>query len=89
MRNKNSSNSGLSCKHVWSCGEKVQKDKVMMRGWKWKNDQLVEVTMIITTNKEKIRMINVKNSSETLGVWIIPSLRSIDEHEYVERKMIF
>ena len=40
----------------------------MIRGSKWKNDQLVEVTMSITTNEENIRMINVKNSIETLGV---------------------
>ena len=40
----------------------------MMLGSKWKNDQLVEVTMSITTKEEKIRMINVKNSIETLGV---------------------
>ena len=55
-------------------GGKVQKDKVMMHGWKWKNDQIVEVPMNAIINEEKIRMINVKNSVKTLGECISPSL---------------
>ena len=32
-------------------GGKVQKDKVMMHGWKWKNDKIVEVLMKIIMNE--------------------------------------
>ena len=68
-------------------GGKVQKDKVMMYGWKWKNDQIVEVPMNIIINGKKIRMINVKYSVKTLGVHISPSLSWKDEFEYVKQKM--
>jgi hypothetical protein len=68
-------------------GGKVQKDKVMMYGWKWKNDQIVEVPINIIINGIKIRMINVKHSVKTLGVHVSPSLSWKDEFEYVKQKM--
>ena len=40
-------------------GVKAQKDNVMVHGWKCENDQTAEVPMKITTNEEKVRMINV------------------------------
>ena len=52
-----------------------------------KNDQIVEVPMNLTINEEKIRMINIRNSVNKLGVHISPSLRWIDEHEHVEQKI--
>ena len=61
-------------------GGKLQKYKVMMCGWKCKNDQIVEGPMSITINEENIRMTNVK-SIKALGVCISHSLRLKDEHE--------
>ena len=68
-------------------GVNVQKDKVMMCGCKFKNDQIVEVLMNIKINEEKIRMIDMKKNVKPLGVHTSTSLRWKDEHECVKQKM--
>ena len=59
-------------------GGKVQKEKVMMHGWKWKNDKIVEVPMNTIVN-EKNKNDQCENIVKTLGVCISPSLSWKDE----------
>ena len=47
-------------------GGKVQKKKVMMCIWKWKNNNMLEVPMSAKLNEEKIKTIEVKNSVKIL-----------------------
>ena len=54
-------------------GGKVQKDKLIVCGWKWKNDRIAKAPINAKKNEEKVRMINVKDSVKTLGVHISPS----------------
>ena len=43
-------------------GGKLQKEKVMVCGSKWKNDKIVEVPMKMIINDKEIKMINVINT---------------------------
>ena len=58
-----------------------------MNIWKWKNNTIVEVTINIEINEEKIKIIEVRTSVETLGTHISPSLNYRDEFEHVKQKM--
>ena len=66
-------------------GGKAQKEKSSMCCWKWRNQKIKIMTMIIKLKYEIINQPNAHASVKTLGVRMNPSLNKKYEHEHVKK----
>ena len=65
----------------------VQKEKVITHSWKCKPNKIVEVSMNVTINEEKIKILNVRNSVKKLGDYASASLSWKDEFDHVKQNI--
>ena len=68
-------------------GGKVQLEKVMVYGFKWENHVISNEDVRIVIGSNVMQMLDVRESTKTLGVFMSPALDWKDEFSYVKRKM--
>ena len=65
-------------------GGKVQKEKVLVCCWRWKDNKLTKVNVELKLKEEVIKQMMANVSVKTLGVYLNPMIEWKDQHECVK-----